>query len=575
MSAVRPGPAAGTPPSTASRLLVRGLLRNKAKLVASYALLSTWQACEALVPVLIGVIIDRAVATGEWSAMLLWGLALTVLFGVLSYSYRFGARLGFAVVQDEMHRIRVEIAAHALHPRGVRSPVLPGETLSLATADAEMVGQALRSLGFLIAALISVTGSGWLLFSMDVALGLTVLVGVPVVLALSHVVVPLISRRTEAQQATVARATGVATDLVRGLRVLKGIGAEPVAARRYRALSQDARAASIHSTSSYGAMNGLTAGLSGIFLAVVALVAGHRALTGDITVGELVAVVGLSQFLAEPIGMLGDISAHTARAHASARRIVDFLHSPRLVPAGEDSPAVAVPPLELRDVVVPGLDGVSVTVEPGELVGIATTDPTAAASLMALLGGSRTPDRGSVLLGGVDTAELGTDARHRHLLVAPHHVDLFEGTVRSNIDPSGRLSDDRLDLLLETSACADVVALVPEGLDQPVTPDGSTFSGGQRQRVALARALAADAPVLVLHDPTTAVDAVTEHRIAAGIRELRGSAGRRRTTLLVTSSPTLLARCDRVLLVDGGRVVADGDHHDLAGDPTYAEVVLR
>src|SRR5699024_8635037 len=96
-------------------------------------------------------------------------------------------------------------------------------------------------------------------------------------------------------------ATGVATDLVRGLRVLKGVGAEAVAGDRYHRLSQHAKDASIKSTESYGAMSGLTIGLSGLFLAVVALVAGHRAMSGDISIGELVAVVGLSQFLAEPI----------------------------------------------------------------------------------------------------------------------------------------------------------------------------------------------------------------------------------------------------------------------------------
>src|SRR3546814_15872534 len=118
---------------------------------------------------------------------------------------------------------------------------------------------------------------------------------------------------------TVAEATGVATDLVRGLRVLKGIGAEPVAGARYRVLSGRARDASVRSTSTYGAMAGLTEGLAGLFLAAVALVAGHRALSGDITIGELVAVVGLTQFPAEPLGMLGDIPAHPAPPPASPR----------------------------------------------------------------------------------------------------------------------------------------------------------------------------------------------------------------------------------------------------------------
>ncbi|HEY9565429.1 MAG TPA: ABC transporter ATP-binding protein [Nocardioides sp.] len=562
-------------PATAWALLLRGLRRNKAKLLGSYALLSLWQACETLVPVFIGLTIDRAVSTGEVDQMVIWGLALCVLFGFLSYGYRYGAWIGFDVVSMEMHRIRVEIAAHSLHPRGARTALRPGETLSLATADAEMVGQFIRSTGFTIAAVISIVGASWFLLAMDLVLGLVVVIGVPTVLLLTQVVTPRISRHTEHQQATVAEATGVATDLVRGLRVLKGIGAEPVAGARYRVLSGRARDASVRSTSTYGAMAGLTEGLAGLFLAAVALVAGHRALSGDITIGELVAVVGLTQFLAEPLGMLGDISAHTARAHASARRIVDFLASPRLVEEGESSPVFTPAELRLSGVSAPGLDSVNLASRPGEILGIAITDPTAAATLMGLVNGSITPTSGTISLGGLPLRDLSTQAREAHLLVNPHHVDLFEGTLRSNVDPTGRLNERALGLLLDASACADVVSLAPEGLDQPVTPDGATFSGGQRQRIALARALAMDAPILVLHDPTTAVDAVTEHRIAQGIRRLRTAGASRRTTWLITSSPALLAQCHRVVLIAEGRVQSEGTHHDLATESSYAEVVLR
>ncbi len=124
--------------------------------------------------------------------------------------------------------------------------------------------------------------------------------------------------------------------------------------------------------------------------------------------------------------------------------------------------------------------------------------------------------------------------------------------------------------MLAAAAADEVVEVLPAGLDALVGEGGRTLSGGQRQRIALARALAADAPVLVLHDPTTAVDAATEHRVADGIATLRAG----RTTVLVTSSPALLARCHRVLLVDDGAVVATGTHADLVADERYREAVL-
>ncbi|HET9420867.1 MAG TPA: ATP-binding cassette domain-containing protein, partial [Nocardioides sp.] len=129
----------------------------------------------------------------------------------------------------------------------------------------------------------------------------------------------------------------------------------------------------------------------------------------------------------------------------------------------------------------------------------------------------------------------------------------------------------RLGQVLAASAADDVAALRSGGLDAEVTAEGTTYSGGQRQRIALARALASGAPVLVLHDPTTAVDSVTEGRIASGIREVRDGL----TTWLLTSSPALLEAADRVVVVREGRVVAEGTHHALMDDLAYQELVLR
>ncbi|MGB6274895.1 MAG: ABC transporter ATP-binding protein, partial [Rhodococcus sp. (in: high G+C Gram-positive bacteria)] len=152
----------------------------------------------------------------------------------------------------------------------------------------------------------------------------------------------------------------------------------------------------------------------------------------------------------------------------------------------------------------------------------------------------------------------------------------FAGTVRSNVTAGRERPDAELDVVLQASAATDVVELHAAGLDHAVTDRGASLSGGQRQRVALARALSVDAPVLVLHDPTTAVDAVTEHAIARGIAELRHTERASQTTILITTSPALLSVTHRVLVIDDGRVVAEGTHHDLASsDAQYKETVLR
>ncbi|MCH1865410.1 ABC transporter ATP-binding protein [Nocardioides sp. CFH 31398] len=563
-------------PGTSGALVARTLRRQARPLVGALVIIGLWQVCEAMVPVMIGVVVDRAVATGDPLAFALWGTATALLFVVLGLSFRFGSRILLRCRTVEMHRIRSEIAAHVLAPVGARTGRPVGEVLSLATTDAETVSNVLRQLVFAVAALLGLTVSTVVLVGIDPVLALVVLVGVPLVLAGTQLLAPRLARRSTVQLDAVGDATAVATDLVRGLRPLQGIGGQDAALAGYRRRSRAASDAAVDSARSEGLLVGVANGLSGLFLAVVALLAGLRAAQGEIGVGELIAVVGLAQFFAEPIRMATDLIADLARSRAAAGRVVDLLATP---PLAEDGPlpapgATGPPALEVDAVTTGPLRGLTLEVEPGRTTAVVVDDPAAAATLLALLRGERRPDAGAVRLDGADLVDLGVAARAARLLVDDHGTDLFEGTLRSNVDPAGRLDDDRLGVVLEASAATDVADLDPAGVERPVSADGTDLSGGQRQRLALARALAADPPGLVLHDPTTAVDAVTEQRIAAGLAALR----RGRTTLVLTSSPALLDAADVVVHVREGRVVARGRHAELLADPAaaaYAEAVLR
>lgn len=544
-------------------LVRRTVLRQRRRLAGAVALLVVWQVCEAAVPVLIGIVIDRAVATTDAEQMVLWGVVLCVHFAVLSTAYRLGSRVGFRALQEESHRLRTEVSALVLSPRGARTDRLPGDVLAIATGDADAVATVLRHLTFTVVGLAGLAVSAVVLATIDLLVAAVVLVGVPLVLVVTQVLAPRLAHRAHARQEAVGRATGLATDLVRGLRPLKGIGGEAVAHRRYRAQSRDAMRASVSAARWEGVLHGSTDGLSLAFLAAVALLAGQRALAGEMSIGELVAVVGLAQFVAEPMGMVAYLVAAIARSRASARRIVEVLAAPPLVLHGDR--VATGDGLAVEGVTHGSLRDVSLDVPAGALVAVVAEDPADAAALMDLLRGEVVPASGQVLLGGVPLTELAIEESRRLLVVAEHHVDLFEGTLRSNVDPAGVLPEDRFAAVLAASAADDLP-------DEPVTVNGTTLSGGQRQRLGLARALAADPPVLVLHDPTTAVDAVTEQRIAdrfGGVRRADGA------TLVLTSSPALLARADRVVHVVGGQVVASGSHADLAAAEAYRAAVLR
>ncbi|MGC4892312.1 ABC transporter transmembrane domain-containing protein [Micromonospora sp. DT31] len=563
---------------TGRSVLRRALRRQRRRVLVGVALLSLHQVAEVLVPVAIGVIIDRAVVTGDGWALLYSVAGLAALFTVLAFAYRIGARQAYAAVEREAHLIRVELAARALDPRGHRAGLRDGELLAVTASDAELSALVVRVAGMGVAALTALTAAAVALLVVDVPLGLGVLVGVPLLVLALNRMAPLLSRRSAAQQEALADTTALAVDLVSGLRVLRGIGAQPHAAGRYAAASRHALAVTLRAATSKGLHLGLTTAANGLFLAAVAGVAGWLALQGRLTVGELVTVVGLAQFVAEPVQTLGFCVQLFAMARASAARVARVLGAEPLVRPGDARRPDRVdgPRLALDRVGHAGLDEVCLRVDPGEIVGVLAYDPADAEALVALLAGRVPADgrRGVVRVDGLPADELRLDDLRAAVLVEPHDVMLFEGTLAANLAAGRPAEAQRLHAAVRAAAAQDVVDAHPGGLAHRLVERGANLSGGQRQRLGLARALGADPPVLVLHDPTTAVDAATEAQIADGLAGARRAG--RRATMLITSSPALLRITDRVVVIADGRVVAEGPHdHLLATEARYREETLR
>lgn len=530
------------------------------------------QVGETLVPVLVGVLIDAALRTGDPSALLGWLAVLGLDFAFLSTCYRLGARQAWIADVRADQRLRLLVARRLLDPAGgAEAGRLPGSLVAIATSDTKRVGLINFALPLGLAALASLLVAAVALLRISVPLGLLVLLGTPPVLYVIHLFGRPLVGRSEAEQERAAQAAGTAADLVSGIRVLKGLRAEPAAVGRYARASADSLNATLRATGSHAWFSGTVLIVNGVFLAVVALVGGRLAAAGEISAGQLVAAVGLAQFLVEPLQELGWVNERLAQARASARRIAGLLGAaPALSRGTAPLPARIAGALQVRGVRHGSLTGLDLDVPPGELLGIVAADPADAVALLRCLARETDPGHGSVHLDGVPLADHPPELARSAVLVAAHDADLFAGTVRDNVAAGAPPGWDLLPAL--AAARADqVVDALPDGADTLVAEQGRTLSGGQRQRIALARALAADPPVLVLHDPTTAVDSVTEAEIAAGLRTLRHG----RTTLVVTSSPALLAVADRVVMLDGGRVVAD-DHHDrlLHDHHRYREVVL-
>ena len=533
--------------TTPRQFTVRTIFAARKWTVPAAVLVSVHQICETLVPVVMGQAIDRAVATRDAGALVAWLLVLAAVFVVLSFSARFGGRIGQAGMLAVQHRLRTRVTDRILDVRGVGGPPqAPGVTLNIATSDVEQLARGIAVAVYPVGHLAAVLFGGVVLLSTSWMLGVAILTGAPLILWLLDKGSGPLRRRSLEEQKVAGTAAGTATDLVSGIRVVKGIGADGEASRRYLSASRRALDGVLRSARAEGAYVATMELVSGMLVAGVAIAAGAMAVTGSLTVGQLITVVGVTQVIMGPLAALGtSMGAAWASAVASAERVLGILQAPAAVVVGDrDTDGRAT--VEFDCLTAGHVRALTATVPEGAFV-VVRADADATADLVAVLSRVHLPEQGRVLVGGVDLAELGAGAARRSLRVVPHASHLFEGTILENIaagiPPDAADADARVTRAVFAAACDDVARVLPAGLDTPVGEAGRLLSGGQRQRVALARALASPVDVLVLVDPTTAVDSVTEATIAERLPEAR----RGHTTIVFTRSPAFTAVADEIL----------------------------
>ncbi|MER5772117.1 ABC transporter ATP-binding protein [Streptomyces sp. NPDC001985] len=503
------------------------------------------QLCEALVPILIGVVIDRALEPGDPAALLRWLAVLGGVFLVLSLSYQRASTAMVGVYGYAEHALRRLAMARLLDPHGLRRRPGPGEALSLVTSDTYRVAGVSWSVVEQAATVTAILTASAALLLISVPLALGVIVSTVLVLLLMRRLAMPLEARGLAEQGSAARAGEVATDMIGGLRVLAGMHAQAEAADRYRAASDASKRGAVAAARAVLGYSALSQLLSGVFLAGLATASGLLALDGQLTIGQLVTVLGLAQFLQGALAHIGTFASNWAHKRASARRIGDLLAGPRLIepPArgGASVPGPRTGGALPRPRTVWHPPGLAAPVElvPGALVGVVPRHPAHARGLSDRLACRVPPVRGELLIDGVDAADLGPEAVRAHIAAPPHQGTLFSGTLRANLTPPGGTPDPRV---IRAAALDDVLEHIG-GEEADIGERGRRLSGGQRQRLLLARALHAGTPVVVLDEPTTAVDPVTERRIAHGLGGLPGPG----TTVVITSSRILLSACDRVI----------------------------
>ncbi|MEO7267604.1 MAG: ABC transporter ATP-binding protein [Knoellia sp.] len=584
-------PADATPPTDADRLLLWIVRRQWRTVAAGAAFGIPWMLSIALVPAAIGKAIDDGLVARDGRALVLWA-GVILGMGLISAATT-NLRHWFAVSNWLFAAFRAAIVTE----RAVRraGPALTrdkpaGEVLTAFANDFWKLGMVFDVSARFAGAIVSFVVVSIILLQGSLLLGLVMLIGGPLLLAsLSFVMRPL-QKRQAAQREESGQLTALGADTVTGLRVLRGVGGEENFLHRYAAQSSRVRDAGVRLSGVQALLDAAQVLLPGVFVVVVTGLGAHLAVAGEISPGQLVAFYGYTAFLTMPLRTATEFVNKLITSRVMAGRLVSILE------AQPDHPTVtpvAISPNSPVSHATPGwvsgelggkttdtptfgelVDPVSgVRIEAGRLTAIVSARPEETAEIAARLGRT-VPGRHGVTWGDLAIDDLPIEDVRRGIVVSQSDPHLFSGPVRRELgaDSTPGADDDALLAALHTADASDAVDSIDGGLDGELEERGRSLSGGQRQRLALARALLRDPAVLVLIEPTSAVDAHTEARIAERIPKHRSGS----TTVLVTASPLLLDRADTVLVVEDGVVTTHGTHHDLVrNNPAYRRIVLR
>ncbi|MCG2787261.1 MAG: ABC transporter ATP-binding protein/permease [Anaerolineae bacterium] len=388
------------------------------------------------------------------------------------------------------------------------------------------------------------------------------------------------------------RLNGILQENIAGVRVVKAFVRDQREKERFGKANDDFAERNIHVMQFMSAMSPSLTLMVNFGLVTVIWFGGVQAINGDVTIGQLVAFVNYLQTILGPLGIMVMLSNIIAAATVSAERINEVLET---VPEVTDHPQ----PVSLSELQNPRiqfeyvhfhyegtndgavLEGINLTIEPGQTVAILGSTGSGKSTLINLIPRFYDATGGRVRINGMDVREVSQSSLLAQIGIVPQETILFSGTVRDNIrygKPDA--SSDEVIAAAKASQAHEFILNLPDGYETHVNQRGVNLSGGQKQRIAIARSLLQHPAILILDDSTSSVDVETETNIHAAISawtfpgsQVSDSPICKMTTVMVAQRISTVLNADKIIVIDNGRVAAEGTHnHLIQSSPIYQEI---